>query len=75
MKKLVCAVLGTVVSLVAAAEVVEWEFPRLGSCHEGLAFADGKTTATIGRRACELQVMPDGLYLNVMKRGLALSVK
>ena len=43
MKKFVCAVLGTVVSLVAAAEVVEWVFPRLGSCHEGLAFADGKT--------------------------------
>ena len=39
------------------------------------AFANGKTTATIGRRACELQVMPDGLYLNVMKRGLALLVK
>ena len=43
MNKFVCAVLGTAVSLVAAAEVVEWEFPRLGSCHEGLAFADGKT--------------------------------
>ena len=22
---------------------VEWEFPRLGNCHEGMAFSDGKT--------------------------------
>ena len=43
MNKFVCAVLGTAVSLVAAAEVVEWEFPRLGSCHEGLPFSDGVT--------------------------------
>lgn len=27
----------------AAAGTVVWEFPRLGSCHEGLPFADGKT--------------------------------
>ena len=27
----------------ASAEPVEWGFPRLGSCHEGMAFADGVT--------------------------------
>lgn len=26
-----------------AAGTVEWTFPRLGNCHEGMAFADGKT--------------------------------
>ena len=43
MKKFACALLGAALSLIAVAGVVEWEFPRLGSCHEGLAFADGKT--------------------------------
>ena len=27
----------------AAAKNVEWDFPREGYCHEGLAFADGMT--------------------------------
>ena len=27
----------------AAGEVVEWAFPRLGNCHEGLPFSDGET--------------------------------
>ena len=27
----------------AVAEKVEWDFPRLGSCHEGMAFSDGVT--------------------------------
>ena len=31
------------VTLPALAVVVEWEFPRTGCCHEGMAFADGKT--------------------------------
>ena len=25
------------------AAPVEWEFPRMGSCHEGIAFGDGRT--------------------------------
>ena len=25
------------------AEIVTWDFPRTGSCHEGLAFGDGRT--------------------------------
>ena len=29
--------------LTASASVVEWDFPREGGCHEGLAFADGVT--------------------------------
>ena len=27
----------------AFAETVTWDFPRTGSCHEGIAFGDGKT--------------------------------
>ena len=27
----------------ACAATVEWDFPRTGSCHEGLAFGDGRT--------------------------------
>ncbi len=27
----------------ASATTVTWEFPRMGSCHEGIPFADGKT--------------------------------
>ena len=39
------AVAGLVLALAgsALAGAVEWEFPRLGSCHEGLAFSDGVT--------------------------------
>lgn len=43
------AVVGLVLALAgsAVAGVVEWEFPRLGSCHEGLAFSDGVTGVLI----------------------------
>ena len=30
-------------SVPSAAVTVTWDFPRLGSCHEGIAFADGET--------------------------------
>ena len=30
-------------ALVSSATTVMWEFPRTGSCHEGIPFADGKT--------------------------------
>ena len=30
-------------ALTVSADVVEWEFPRLGSCHEGIPFSDGRT--------------------------------
>ena len=30
-------------SLALSAKTVDWEFPREGSCHEGLAFSDGVT--------------------------------
>ena len=39
--ELTVAVLG-LVSL-AQAELVTWEFPRTGNCHEGIPFSDGKT--------------------------------
>ena len=34
---------GVVSTSVAMAVPVKWEFPRTGSCHEGLAFSDGVT--------------------------------
>ena len=37
------ALLVCLTSLVTVAAPVEWEFPRLGNCHEGMAFSDGKT--------------------------------
>ena len=36
-------VLALAVALQLTAAPVEWEFPRLGSCHEGMAFSDGVT--------------------------------
>ena len=30
-------------AMAAFAAPVEWDFPRMGSCHEGIAFGDGKT--------------------------------
>ena len=30
-------------AMTAFAAPVEWDFPRMGSCHEGIAFGDGKT--------------------------------
>ena len=37
------AVLALAVALQLTAAPVEWEFPRLVSCHEGMAFSDGVT--------------------------------
>ncbi len=37
------AVLALAVAQQLTAAPVEWEFPRLGSCHEGMAFSDGVT--------------------------------
>ena len=37
------AALFALVAATAAASQVEWQFPRMGSCHEGLAFGNGKT--------------------------------
>ena len=38
------------------AEVVEWEFPRLGNCHEGMAFADGVTGVLVWGGGDELRL-------------------
>lgn len=32
-----------IVCLSASAEIVRWEFPRTGNCHEGIPFSDGRT--------------------------------
>ena len=42
MKKTTLAV-AALAALGSFAEIVTWDFPRTGSCHEGLAFGDGKT--------------------------------
>ena len=42
-RNLVLLSLCAAVSCAAVAKPVEWTFPRAGSCHEGLPFADGVT--------------------------------
>ena len=42
-RNLVLLSLCAAVSCAAVAKPVEWTFPRTGSCHEGLPFADGVT--------------------------------
>ncbi|MBR1921560.1 MAG: hypothetical protein IJ829_06115 [Kiritimatiellae bacterium] len=48
----------SVAALPAFAEVVTWDFPRTGSCHEGIAFGDGKTGVLVwgGDREIRLTV-------------------
>lgn len=40
---IVFATLSAALTFSARASVMEWEYPRLGCCHEGMAFADGVT--------------------------------
>ena len=42
MKKTTLAI-AAMAALGSFAETVTWDFPRTGSCHEGLAFGDGRT--------------------------------
>lgn len=44
-KSLLVVVVSAVMAAVGIvrADVVRWDFPRLGCCHEGLAFGDGVT--------------------------------
>ena len=42
MKKTTLAI-AAMAALGSFAEIVTWDFPRTGSCHEGLAFGDGRT--------------------------------
>ena len=42
MKDLICAGIW-LAACAASATTVTWEFPRTGSCHEGIPFADGRT--------------------------------
>ena len=44
------------VSVVARASDVTWEFPRLGNCHEGMAFADGVTGVLVWGGGDELRL-------------------
>ena len=43
MKIRILAVTVELTTCVLSAATVTWEFPRTGSCHEGIPFADGKT--------------------------------
>ena len=42
MKKTTLAI-AAMAALGSFAEIVTWDFPRTGSCHEGMAFGDGRT--------------------------------
>ena len=53
-----CAVVSflALVSAVASASDVLWDFPRLGNCHEGLAFSDGVTGVLVWGGGDELRL-------------------
>ena len=38
------------------AETVTWDFPRTGSCHEGMAFGDGKTGVLVWGGGSEIRL-------------------
>ena len=40
----------------AFAEAVTWDFPRTGSCHEGIAFGDGKTGVLVWGGGSEIRL-------------------
>ena len=40
----------------AFAETVTWDFPRTGSCHEGIAFGDGKTGVLVWGAGSEIRL-------------------
>lgn len=40
----------------AFAETVTWDFPRTGSCHEGMAFGDGKTGVLVWGGGSEIRL-------------------
>ena len=41
--KTIALAIAALAALGSFAETVTWDFPRTGSCHEGIAFGDGKT--------------------------------
>ena len=43
-------------ALASFAAPVEWDFPRLGNCHEGMAFADGVTGVLVWGGGDELRL-------------------
>jgi len=58
MRKCIVAVVFAFASAVSSAEPVTWDFPRLGNCHEGMAFSDGVTGVLVwgGRDEIRLTV-------------------
>ena len=47
---------GILLASLASAGAVEWNFPRLGNCHEGLAFSDGVTGVLVWGGGDELRL-------------------
>ena len=41
--KMTTLAIAAMAALGSFAEIVTWDFPRTGSCHEGIAFGDGRT--------------------------------
>lgn len=54
----VCLIILAVVriALTVLAVEVTWDFPRLGNCHEGMAFADGVTGVLVWGGGDELRL-------------------
>lgn len=63
MKKTTLAV-AAMAALGSFAEIVTWDFPRTGSCHEGIAFGDGRTGVLVwgGDREVRLTVGRSDLW-------------
>ena len=63
MKKTTLAI-AAMAALGSFAEIVTWDFPRTGSCHEGLAFGDGRTGVLVwgGDREVRLTVGRSDLW-------------
>ena len=55
MKKTTLAI-AALAALGSFAETMTWDFPRTGSCHEGMAFGDGKTGVLVWGGGSEIRL-------------------
>ena len=62
--KMTTLAIAAMAALGSFAEIVTWDFPRTGSCHEGIAFGDGRTGVLVwgGDREVRLTVGRSDLW-------------
>ena len=54
--KTIALAIAALAALGSFAEIVTWDFPRTGSCHEGMAFGDGKTGVLVWGGGSEIRL-------------------